>query len=133
MGRVQSAGQTGYSGDCEVAVSKSLTYHGRPCDEGHTERYTSNNHCIVCNSFAGKKRRAALRKLMGPTIRIKNFGDRPKLCPSCKTVKEPSEFYKTRFGTLFTDCKDCRRIYVAEMWRTKYKKGLGKPLASVVR
>lgn len=64
--------------------------------------------------------------------RTQNHPDRPKLCPACGEIKPPSEFYVTKYGTLYTDCKACLKAYKAEMWREKYK-SLGRKTDSVIR
>ena len=30
------------------------TYHGAPCVEGHTEKYTSSAHCVICRKERAK-------------------------------------------------------------------------------
>lgn len=112
---------------------QAKTYIGSPCKKGHTLRYVSTCHCVECSSAQMRERTRKQREANGVVRRIKNFGDQPKLCPACDTVKPPEDYYKTRFGTLFTDCKACLKIYRAEMWRTKYKKSLGKSIEAVLR
>ena len=65
--------------------------------------------------------------------RTKNHADRSKKCGTCGYPKEPDEYYKTKYGTLYTDCKACLKEYKAQMWRDKYSKTLGKEPNSVVR
>jgi hypothetical protein len=34
-----------------------MTYYGRACRKGHTQRYTSNSHCVECKKTASTKSR----------------------------------------------------------------------------
>ena len=112
-----------------ILSNPAVRYHGKPCKFGHTERYRSTKTCVECT----RTLKAALYQKNGRRSRTKNFPDRPKLCGNgCSPTPHPPEsFYKTKYGTLSTDCKTCLKAYKAEMWRIKYKT-LGKPIESVL-
>lgn len=120
-----------------ILINPALRYHGKPCKLGHTERYRSNNNCVECLRVQAASRRPKT----GPGVQksqVKNHPDRPKLCPQCNTVKEPSEYWLSRSGTLTTYCKECSKETMRIMRKLKYNenrrmKKLGKPINSVIR
>jgi len=120
-----------------ILINPALRYHGKPCKLGHTERYRSNNNCVECLRVQAASRRPRT----GPGVRpsqVKNFPDRPKLCPDCNQVKQPEEYSRTRHGTLTTNCKECVKETMRIMRALKYnenrrmKRALGKSLATVL-
>jgi hypothetical protein len=44
-------------------------YHGRPCRNGHTERYTSSGKCVACEPAEARVRQSAYMKLKHMTYR----------------------------------------------------------------
>ena len=109
------------------------TYHGKPCKQGHTKRYRSNQTCIECSRvYAAEKAKTRPSRAKSP--RKLNLPDRPKECRYCEQIKPPEAFYVTVLGYLTSYCRPCR--IENEISRQKVKrllaKTLGKPLENVL-
>ncbi len=53
----------------------------------------------------------------------RRFPDKPARCTACKATKAPSEFQKTRYGTLASWCNACKNAATLQLWH-QYKPGV---------
>jgi len=40
----------------EAKLAGANRYTGKPCSEGHTERYTRNRRCVLCQQKSNRER-----------------------------------------------------------------------------